>query len=979
MRQYIVGIDLGTTHTVVAFAPLNAEKAEKKGSPAALADIRLFDIAQLVAPGEVAALPLLPSSRYQANAGELAASELQLPWAASAASAKPDEAGLAPVVMGQLARQLGAQVPGRLVSSAKSWLSHAAVDRLAPVLPWGAPAEVSKVSPVEASASYLRHVRAAWNWQFPGHPLEQQELVLTVPASFDEGARALTLNAAQQAGLPQLRLLEEPQAVFYDWLLRHRTGLADALAQTRLVLVCDVGGGTTDLSLIKVELVNGQPQLTRIAVGHHLMLGGDNMDLALAHVVEARMSAPAGQPSAGQLSASQLAQLMERCRAAKEQLLAANAPEQTLVTLLGSGSRLIGGSRSVALTREEVERLIVDGFFPKVGADAHVKQTRSGIVAFGLPYARDPAITRHIADFLRQHGAAMPDALLLNGGVFRASSLVQRLAQTLGEWRGAPLRLLHNDNPDVAVARGAVAYALSQHGLAPGIGGGSARSYFLQLDESKDTAKALAICILPRGSEAGQEMLLADRIFSLRLGQPVSFQLFSSVADTVEQATPQLGEIVALKGTAFVRLPPLVMVLQAAVETTPKPVFSRQEMPVQLATSLTEVGTLEMYCVSLTDASQRWLLAFDLRQSGKNEEGLKQAPEAPEATGNAARVADRAVDRITQAIDKIDRIFGTNKQQVRPKDVTQLRAQLERLLGERAQWTTPVLRQLFDALWQRARGRRRTIEHERVWLNLVGYGLRPGFGDSLDAWRVEQLWTLFAAGVQYPNDKQVCTEWWTLWRRVAGGLAAADQLRLLNDFAFNLQINEEGSEGKEGADATKPVAGSHGDMLRLGASLERIAPAYKAEIGDWLLGRLQARPVGSTGLTGSTLRTGHDIANDSLTLWALSRIGARAPFYGSSHEVVPAETVSSWVDTLLALDWKHLDAAAFAAVNLARVTDDRARDLPLALREKIMARLLAVNAPPGWVEMVRHKVELDEATERRVLGESLPPGLKLMA
>ena len=304
--------------------------------------------------------------------------------------------------------------------------------------------------------------------------------------------------------------------------------------------------------------------------------------------------------------------------------------------------------------------------------------------------------------------------------------------------------------------------------------------------------------------------------------------------------------------------------------------------------------------------------------------------------------------------------------------MTQLRVQLERLLGDRAQWPTPVLRQLFDALWQRARGRRRTIEHERVWLNLVGYGLRPGFGDPLDAWRVEQLWTLFAAGVQYPNDKQVCAEWWTLWRRVAGGLAAADQLRLLNDFAFNLQINEKGLDGKEGADTTKPVAGSHGDMLRLGASLERIPAAYKAEIGEWLLGRLQA------GQTGSNPRAGHDIANDSLTLWALGRIGARTPFYGSSHDVVPAETASLWMDTLLALDWKHLDAAAFAAVNLARVTDDRARDLPLALREKIMARLLAVNAPPGWVEMVRHKVELDAATERRVLGESLPPGLKLM-
>ena len=949
MSPYIVGIDLGTTHTVVAYAPLTAGQ----GAPA---DIRLFDIEQLVAPGEVAALPLLPSVRFHAAAGELAPGALQLPWPPD------DDAGLAPVVMGQLARQLGAQVPGRLVASAKSWLSHTTADRLAPILPWGAPADVPKVSPVEASASYLRYVRSAWNWRFPHSPLELQELVLTIPASFDEAARALTLSAARQAGLSQLRLLEEPQAVFYDWLLRHRNRLAEELAQTRLVLVCDVGGGTTDLSLIEVELVDGQPRLTRIGVGNHLMLGGDNMDLALAHAVEARMAATAGDPSASQLSASRLAQLMDRCRAAKEQLLAADAPAQTTVTLLGGGARLVGGSRSVLLAREEVEHLIVDGFFPLVGADAQARQGRSGIVEFGLPYARDPAITRHIADFLRQHAAAMPDALLLNGGVFRADALVRRLAQTLGAWRGAPLRLLHNDNPDVAVARGAVAYALSQHGLAPSIGGGSARSYFLLLDDASDTGKTRGqrgICILPRGSETGQEILLTGRTFALRLGQPVRFHLFTSVAYAPGQAQPKPGELVDLNDEHFVRLPPIVIVLQAAagMSAANQPAPARQDIPVQLAASLTEVGTLEMHCVSLADASQRWLLEFDLRHDNTRSDPAGE----PEN--------QRAAARVTGSIGKIDRIFGSSKQQVNPKDVTQLRAQLERLLGDRAQWPTPLLRQLFDALWQRARGRRRAAEHERVWLNLAGFCLRPGFGDPLDGWRVQQLWSLFPLGVQYVNDKQVCAEWWTLWRRVAGGLAAPEQLRLLDDFAFNLQINEEGVE----AGVTQPVKGSHEDMLRLGASLERIPAAYKTEIGEWLLGRLQAAPA------ASNQRAGQDSASDSLQLWALGRIGVRQPFYGSPHDVAPAETVASWTATLLALDWKRTEAAAFAAVNLARVTGDRARDLPLALREQIMARLAAINAPSSWIAMVREKVELDAATERRVLGESLPPGLKLMS
>ncbi|MCJ7798161.1 MAG: molecular chaperone DnaK, partial [Polaromonas sp.] len=326
---------------------------------------------------------------------------------------------------------------------------------------------------------------------------------------------------------------------------------------------------------------------------------------------------------------------------------------------------------------------------------------------------------------------------------------------------------------------------------------------------------------------------------------------------------------------------------------------------------------------------------------------------------------------VAEAIDKIDRIFGSNKQSVNPKEVTQLRAQLEKSLGARAQWTTPVLRQLFDALWQRARGRRRSAGHERGWFNLAGYCLRPGFGDALDAWRIQQLWTLFALGVQHVNDKQVCAEWWTLWRRVSGGLAAPEQLRLLEDFAFNLQLNADGLDEPTTAKSNNTVKGSDDDMLRLGASLERIPAAYKAEIGDWLLARLHQSLAAPVAI--------HDLASDSLTLWVLGRIGARQPFYGSPHDVVPQGSASAWVDALLALDWKKLEPAAFAATHLARVTDDRARDLPLALREQVMARLQAISAPAIWAAMVSERVELDEAVERRLLGESLPPGLKLVA
>ncbi|QKY09983.1 Hsp70 family protein [Janthinobacterium lividum] len=917
---FLVGIDLGTTNTVVAYA--NAANAADMQ-----AGIELFAIEQLVAPGEVGARPLLPSLRYHPAAGELAAGDLQLPW---------PQQELEHAVLGALARQLGAQVPGRLVSSAKSWLSHANVDRQAPILPWGAEADVAKVSPVAASASYLAYVRAAWNHRFPDSPLEEQELVLTIPASFDEGARALTLEAARMAGLPALRLVEEPQAAFYDFLQRQRATLREDLADTRRILVCDVGGGTTDFSLIDVAFDDdGEPQLTRSSVGNHLILGGDNMDLALAHLVETRMAA--GSEGGMKLSAARLSQLMERCRAAKELLLSNDAPESATVTLLGAGSRLIGGSRSADVTREEVAAMVVDGFFPKVELSEVARKGRAGIVEFGLPYAQDAAITRHLAGFLQQHQGALPDTLLLNGGVFRADALARRLAETLAHWRGQPLTILHNDNPDVAVARGAVAYALARRGQAPRIGGGSPRSYFLVLGEAGKDKRA--VCILPRGSASGEEIRLTERLFALRLGRPVRFHLATSLFEA--GTPPQLGEIVDLDAGEYLRLPPLASVLHDKQDASDK-----REITVQLATVMTEVGTLEVHCVAAADAGQRWLLEFQLR-AGQEEQG----------DGEAQAVSPR----VKEAVEKIERIFGGKAQKVEAKEVRQLRQHLERGLGGRESWETPLLRQLFDALLLRARGRRRSAEHERVWLNLAGYCLRPGYGDALDPWRIEQLWALFDAGVQHHKDNQVCAEWWTLWRRVAGGLNPEQQLRLLDDFAFNLQADA----AQRGSRPVTLVNGSDDDMLRLGASLERIPGAYKAEVGAWLLKRME-----------KASKKGE--AADTNTLWALARVGARQPFHGSAHEVVDSASVADWLHVLLALDWKKVEPAAFAATHLARMTGDRSRDIADELRATILARLKAVGAPPLWQAMVSEMTQLDEANTKRMLGEALPPGLKLI-
>ncbi len=931
--RYTVGIDLGTSHTVVAYADLWASDASGDS-------IHLLPIDQLIAPGEVAAPALLPSVRYHPAEGELSATQLALPWHSAETA-----------VLGRYARDLGSQVPARLVSSAKSWLSHPGVDRNAAILPWGAEGaegDIAKISPVAASASYLAHVHAAWNARFPDAPLAQQDIVLTVPASFDEGARALTLQAARDAGLAALRLLEEPQAAFHDWLFCQRQQLAAELHGVQQVLVCDVGGGTTDLTLIAVEhdasATDGLPRLTRVGVGEHLMLGGDNMDLALAHHVERSLG------NRTRLPAARFAQLVQRCRAAKELLLSADAPAQTHITLLGGGAQLIGGARSVTLTRDEVERLVVDGFMPQEAADIRPQRRSAGLVELGLPYPADAAITRHLAAFLERHSALeVPDTLLLNGGVFRAPALAQRLQQVLTHWRAAPVRVLQHSDPDVAVARGAVAYALVRAGRAPqlgrGVGGGSARSYFLLLEDEKKDAPPRAICVLPRGTDTAIEVPLSGHSFALRLGQAVRFHLVASAARTPWQA----GDVIDLpapnpsddgddSATTFVYLPPLETVLPAASGQR------RGHVTVQLSATMTEVGTLEMHCTHADDPAQRWLLAFQVR----SHVGDDSAADSASAEDHAAH------PRLAPAIDLIERIFGsqTQAQPVTAKEVRQLRSTLEKLLGARDTWSLALLRTLFDALWARARRRRRSAEHERVWLNLAGYCLRPGMGTPLDAWRIEQIWPLFAEGIQYTAESRNWSEWWTLWRRAAGGLNEAQQLQILETLAGHLEDTDAGKRARH------PVQGSYDDMVRLAALLERLPGQHRAETGRWVLERLQ-RPD-----------------ENPQTWWALGRLGARVPLCGSAHTVVPADIASQWLQALLALDWKAVEPAAFAAAQIARMSGDRTRDLAPELREQVARRLIASKAPASWAAMVQNVVQLDEADQRRSFGEALPPGLK---
>jgi molecular chaperone DnaK (HSP70) len=931
--RFIVGIDLGTTHTAVAFADISQGAAGAR--PA------IFEIEQLVAPGEVAKKPLLPSFRYHPTRGELVAEDLLLPWPT------PELPGeLEQVVVGEWARELGSRVEGRLVGSAKSWLSHSQVDQGAAILPWAAAEGVARVSPVLASASYLSHVRQAWNHEHPADLLEHQEVIITVPASFDEVARALTVDAAAMSGLPDVRLVEEPQAACYDWHAQHQQQALALLQNVRLLLVCDVGGGTTDLSLIRVAINDGALALDRVGVGDHLMLGGDNIDLALAHTAEQRITR-----GGKKLRAASLSQLIQQTRKAKERLLHENAPPSTAVTVLGAGASLIGGAKSCELTQDEVRGIALDGFFPCEPFSARPLQRRNAMVEFGLPYAADPAISKHVAEFLGRHAvacrdalgltdpeaAAVPDAVLLNGGVFNSGAISQRLLETLALWRGQAVQQLHNAHPDLAVACGAVAYGLARRGARLKIGGGSARSYFLLIDKA-DNADAMprqGVCLLPRGAGEGQEIVLDERRFALRLGQPVRFHLVSSSADTPFRA----GVLSDLDGESFVDLPPLMAALEQDDSQG-----EVAEVEVELVTRLTEVGTLKIECVSLADSTRRWNVEFQIRRDlARQRQAGSTAPVSLPLGFEAARAL-------------IAGVFGQSNKQFDPRAVKTLRNDLDKLLGKREGWDTPLLRALFDAVLEGQQKRRRSEAHERVWFNLAGYGLRPGFGYPLDDWRIQQIWPLYRQGLQFDKGNPAWSNWWVFWRRAAGGLDQQQQQQLFDAMARYLDPAVLRNRKLLAELQTR----AYDDMVQLVASLERLPIDTKIQVGNWLLERLEKK--------GEPLTS----------WWALGRIGARVLFHRSAHNVIPPEVAQSWLQRLLKEDWKKNQQIAFAAVMLSRMSGDRSRDLEPQERDRVIAKLQDARAPALWLELVSEARELNEAETQLIFGEKLPSGLKLI-
>ncbi|MDA1016014.1 MAG: Hsp70 family protein [Planctomycetota bacterium] len=957
--RFVVGIDLGTTNSAVTYIDTDEEPWR----------VRTFGIPQLVAPSEIETRETLPSFHYERAPGEFGKDALRLPW----------DNRDADVAVGVFARDHGMAVPSRLIGSAKSWLCHTGVDRTANLLPWQGGDDVERLSPVAASSRYLAHIRDAWNHEHADEPLAAQDIVLTLPASFDEVARELTVQAARAADLPRVVLIEEPQAAFYAWIDHHKHEWDTLVSPGQTILVCDIGGGTSDFTLIRVRRGDdGKVQFHRVAVGEHLILGGDNLDLALAHHVEQQVTA------GRRLEPRQWSVLVRTCRKVKETLLGPNPPENYTVTLPGTGSRLIGGSLQATVTREDAQALLLDGFLPRVALDDAPRNRQSGFQEFGLPYAPDAAITRYLAQFLTSHrdviardqdiaaaaegssamvktaderlahDPARPDIVLFNGGLFESTQMRDRLLEVLGAWFRDDSgdwqpQVLRNDRLDLAVAHGAAYYGMVRRGKAVRIAAGLARTYYIGIDAKQGEPNAL--CLLPAGIEPGHNVELTEHTFELTVSEPVEFPLHVSST----RMTDQPGDIVPVDAEQMKSLPPIRTVLKTRKKA------DAGVVPVHIHAGLTEIGTVDMWC-SEVDGGRRWRLQFDVRSATQTD------IEAHRGTGEQQGVIEddawQQCRSLIQATFASTSTASTSEKAAVDAAPERLAKQLSRVLEtNRNQWPGSLLRSMWQELIDHEPGRRRTQTHEARWLNLLGFALRPGFGIAMDDWRVAETWKVLQNKLVHGTP--ACrAEWMIFWRRIGGGLDAGQQVSLATPFLSPIrQTHRQITTGKgKGSGLNSLISHEAAEVWRLLGSLELLPVRTKVELGNIisdLLPRKKLEPV-----------------RDALT-WALGRVASRVPLYGPLNSVVGANTAGTWLKTLLSQPDSD-GITQLAVMQIARRTDDRYRDVSDADRQWALDWFdSAGGASTHYRDLVAVGGDLDQADQGQIFGEALPAGLRL--
>ena len=988
--RYVVGIDLGTTNCAVAYMDTHSSKPL----------LEIFRIEQMIDFQTSQFSDTLPSFHYELTAAE--SSQINSRFQFS------DGEHLS--VVGAFARHRGVQMPGRCIASAKSWLCHPLVDRTSDLLPWSADDGVQMLSPVQASRRYLEHIRRMWDRDHPGEPLAQQDVIVTLPASFDEVARRLTIQAATEAGLPNVILIEEPQAAFYAWLVRHQDTWTQCMRPGQSILVCDIGGGTTDFTLIRVvetkpsvptshattpkpdpkaiesseaidlsqsvgESLQAAFGLHRVAVGEHLMLGGDNLDLALARSLEQQLLADS--PGQDRLRPRQWDALKAQCRAAKETLLGQNPPAVYKMSLPGSGSKLIENMRTLSIELKWARKLLVDGFFGSVSLLERPDKAGEGFQEFGLPYAADPNVNKHLAAFLWEHRwagrdesvheqltdlqAARPDWVLFNGGVLESTQIRQALLDQIANWFQADAStgsapptqdawkpdLLEGNRLDLAVAQGAAYFGQVRRGEGVRIDARLARAYYLLIEQSPPRA----MCVMPANAMPLDRFRMEEHPFHLTVGQPVQFPLFHSSTNLIHE----IGQIVSVDIESMTAMPPIRTVLEMGNRRL------QQSVPVVLESELSEIGTLAMNLVvaprseanpatQTLDPKASWKLEFDVRMSTSDN-----VSSSGQQTG---WIETAQSTQVQVAIEAMEQVFGDSPSILPKLGVSYL---TERIGIARRDWSSTLLREMWRYLMDHQAYRKISAEHESRWLNMVGWCLRPGFGLAADDWRVNSTWRSVHNKLLHRTTTNA-SETIVLWRRIAGGFTPGQQRALFQDCWARVRPVLAGGTQSQTSNTNVAI-----ELMRLVGSLEWLTMDEKSTVAEQILqsfGRKKLEAVHGP------------------LLWTLGRIGSRTPVYATLQQVVSASRVQTWGDKLLKLDeaWIAKNAGMFSLclMQMTRRTDDRYRDVPSSLRERVAARLTQLSSPALHIDLILRGGGLDQASEDSIVGESLPLGFRLL-
>ena len=908
--RYIIGIDLGTTNSCVAYVDTDTEKNPSLA-------IQSFRVPQLVSDGLIDARPTLPSCCYLHNDAELKGKAPQLPWLDAVRE----------YAVGAYALDEGGRTPTCLVESAKSWLCHAAADRNEKILPFDSEGGGGILSPVEATARYLQHIKEAWNHSFGSDPegdFDAQDIVLTVPASFDEVARGLTVEAAKAAGYRKMTLLEEPQAAFYSWIQRNEKGWEKHLTEGATVLVCDVGGGTTDFSLIEVKRgKEGVLGFQRMAVGNHLLLGGDNMDAAVAHMLEERL--PDGGASLDSVSWQRLG---HEARKAKEAILG-NGAEGYTALVTGSGSSVVRGSASASVSKEELHAALVDGFFGQYAMDeALAHRKTSGIRTMGLPYEDEPSITKHMAAFLERAGLPQPDAVLFNGGSMKPRAFQDAVITSLQSWFPEKnVETLEAESLDLAVSRGAAYYGKVRRGLGVRIGSGLARTLYLGVGGESPQA----LVLMTRGAEEGA-VFRSERTFRLAANRPVAFQLYGSQTRLDDSA----GDLVAVESESMHPLPPIHTVLKYGKKKSDHTAIS-----VTIEVVYTEIGTVEVWLQS-ADSPHRWRLEFQMRSVGGQENTLS-------LSGSGRRDETVAEGELDPAKKVIQGAFvdGTLK----PDRIMEA---LEGAVGQpRADWAPAVCRELVDTVLSVADARTRSADYEARWWNLLGYLLRPGFGSPLDDYRMREVWKVLL-GDKGNAKQQVAVQQCVAFRRMAGGFNKGQQVQLMSRIMPQLAKRAKVLlDAKNGSERYLQA-----EQVRAVAALELIDLEAKVYLGDAIIKRVKAEE------------------SDKATLWALARLGARQLVYGSLANVVPARVAGRWAEALAGVDDRSSELD-FALGMVARKSDHRELNLSSDVVERASSVLAGSDNADRLQALLNDHAAMTKEEQAHVLGDALPAGLTL--